>query len=61
MAAICRKPLIMVSMISWTVFPMRETSSVMRWRISPTGVLSIKLTGRRWSLSEIMIRRLQVK
>ena len=41
MAMICKKPTIMVSMISWTVLPMRETSLVIRWRTSPTGVLSM--------------------
>ena len=61
MAMICRKPLIIVSMISWTVPPIRDTSSVIRWRISPTGVSSTNLTGRRRILSEILIRRSQVK
>ena len=51
----------MVSMISWTVLPMRETSLVIRWSTSPTGVSSTNFTGRRRILSAIWMRRLQVK
>ena len=61
MAISCKNPPITVSMTVCRELPMRETSSVMRESTSPTGVRSTKLTGRRWILSEIMMRRLQVK